>query len=148
MTIQIKKTYRGLNPGMLCDEVQALLQKQGIMAVETESQTYGLSSGATQSRTTLALKTPAEQEKDQKECGSLHILGSPQGETKKLLDVDETLFSQEKLSAFQNDLDFILGAASRAEPACQENQARTKRKAASKGKGPEAPAWQEPGKGI
>jgi len=40
MTIQIKKTYRGLNPGMLCDEIQGLLQKRGIIAVETESQTY------------------------------------------------------------------------------------------------------------
>jgi hypothetical protein len=110
MTIQIKKTYKGLNPGMLCDEVQNLLQKQGVMAVETESQTYGLPSGDTQSRTTLALKTEAEQEKDQRECGRAHILGSPLGETKMLLDVDETLFPQEKLSAFQNDLDFILGS--------------------------------------
>jgi hypothetical protein len=110
MTIQIKKTYQGLNPGMLCDEVKALLQKQGIIVIETESQTYGLPSGDTQSRTTLALKTPAEQEKNQKECGSVHILGSPQGETKMLLDIDETLFPQEKLSAFQGDLDFILGS--------------------------------------
>ena len=107
MTIQIKKTYRGLNPGMLCDEVQILLQKQGIMAIETESQTYGLPSGDTQSRTTLALKTEAAQEK---ECGRAHILGSPLGETKMLLDVDETHCPQEKLSAFQNDLDFILGS--------------------------------------
>lgn len=110
MTIQIKKTYQGLNPGMLYDEVQGLLQKQEIMVVETESQTYGLPSGDTQSRTTLALKTPAKQEKDQKECGSVHILGSPQGETKMLLEIDETLFPQEKLSAFQGDLDFILGS--------------------------------------
>ena len=110
MTIQMKKTYRGLNPGMLCDEVWNLLQKQGIMVVETESQTYGLPSGATQSRTTLALKTQATQEQDQQECGSVHILGSPQDETKMLLDVDATLFPQEKLSAFQNDLDFILGS--------------------------------------
>ena len=110
MTIQIKKTYRGLNPGMLYDEVQGLLEKRGIIAVETESQTYGLPSGDTQSRTTLALKTQTEQEKDQKECGSVHILGSPQGETKMVLDIDETLFPQEKLSAFQNDLDFILGS--------------------------------------
>ena len=110
MTIQIKKTYRGLNPGMLCDEIQILLQKQGVTAIETESQTYGLPSGDTQSRSTLALKTEAEQEKDQKECGIAHILGSPMGETKMLLDVDETLCPQEKLSAFQNDLDFILGS--------------------------------------
>jgi len=110
MPIQIKKTYRGLNPGMLCDEVQRLLQKQGIVAVETESQTYGLPSGDTQSRTTLTLRTPAKQEKDQQECGSVHILGSPQDETKMLLDIDETLFPQEKLSVFQGELDFILGS--------------------------------------
>jgi hypothetical protein len=110
MTIQIKKTYRGLNPGMLYDEVQGLLEKRGIIAVETESQTYGLPSGDTQSRTTLALRTQTEQEKDQKECGSVHILGSPQGETKMVLDIDETLFPREKLSAFEGDLDFILGS--------------------------------------
>jgi hypothetical protein len=95
---------------MLCDEVRDLLQKHGIVVVETESQTYGLPSGDTQSRTTLALKIEAAQEKDQQECGTVHILGSPQGETKMLLDVDETLFGQEKFSAFQNDLDFILGS--------------------------------------
>jgi hypothetical protein len=110
MTIQIKKIYRSLNPGMLCDEVQGLLQKQGIIVVETESETYGLPSGDTQSRTTLVLKTQAEQEKNQKECGSVHIIGSPQGETKMLLDIDETFFPQEKLSTFQGDLDFILGS--------------------------------------
>ena len=110
MAIQIKKTYEGLSPEMLCDEVQGLLQKQAIMVVETESQTYALPSGDTQSRTTLALKTPAEQERNQKEFGSVHILGSPRGQTKMLLDVDETLFPQEKLSAFQGDLDFILGS--------------------------------------
>jgi hypothetical protein len=27
-----------------------------------------------------------------------------------LLDIDETLFPQERLSAFQGDLDFILGS--------------------------------------
>ena len=110
MTIQIKKTYRDLNPGMLEDEVRTLLRKQGIMAIETESQTYGLPSGDTQSRATLTLKIHAEQGTDGKECGRAHILGSPRGETKMLLDVDETIFPQEKLSAFQNDLDFILGS--------------------------------------
>jgi len=110
MTIQIKKTYRGLSPGMLCDEVRGLLHKQGIIAVETESETYALPSGDTQSRTTLSLKTPTEQERNQKEFGSVHVLGSPQGETKMLLEVDETPFPHERLSAFQGDLDFILGS--------------------------------------
>ncbi|OGN98146.1 MAG: hypothetical protein A2Z77_03805 [Chloroflexi bacterium RBG_13_51_36] len=110
MTIQIKKTYRGLSPGMLCDEVRGLLQKQGIITAETESQTYALPSGDTQSRTTLTLKTQAEHEKDQRTFGSVHILGSPQDETKMLLDIDETLFPRERLSAFQGELDFILGS--------------------------------------
>lgn len=110
MGIQIRKTYRGLNPAMLCDEVRGLLQKQGIVAVETESQTYGLSSGATQSRITLALKTGGTYGKEQSECGSVHILGSPRDETKMLLDADEALCPREKLSAFQEDLDFVLGS--------------------------------------
>jgi hypothetical protein len=110
MTIQIKKTYRGVSPEMLYDEVRDLLQKQGIVVVETESQTYGLPSGDTQSRTTLVLKLPAGNEKDQKECGTVRILGSPRGETKMLLDIDETLFPSGKLAAFQSDLDFIFGS--------------------------------------
>jgi hypothetical protein len=58
----------------------------------------------------VSLKTSAEPEKGHKEIGGVHILGSPQGETKMLLDIDETLFPQEKLSAFQADFDFILGS--------------------------------------
>lgn len=110
MTMQIKKNYRNLNPEMLSDEVRDLLRKQGITVVAAESQTYSLPSGDTQTRATLALKTQTEQEKSQKECGSLHIIGSPQGETKMLLDVDETLCSPERLSAFHDDLDFMLGS--------------------------------------
>lgn len=108
MGTQIRKTYRGLNPAMLRDEVRGLLHKQGIAAVETESQTYGLSSGATQSRITLALQTQGGGD-NQSRCGSVHILGSPRDETKMLLDVDEAVCPQEKLSAFQEDLDFVLG---------------------------------------
>lgn len=110
MKIQIRKTYRGLNHEMLCDEIRSLLQKQGIIAVETESQTYGLPSGATQSTATLTLRTELGQERDRRECGSVHILGSPRDEAKMLLDVDDALVPQEKLAAFQEDLDFILGS--------------------------------------
>ena len=109
MGTQIRKTYRGLNPSMLRDEVRGLLHKQGIAAVATESQTYGLSSGATQSRITLALQTRGGPE-NQRQCGSLHILGSPRDETKMLLEVDGALCPQERLSAFQEDLDFVLGS--------------------------------------
>lgn len=105
MTVQIRKTYRSINPEMLCDEIRALVQKQGVIAGESKLQTYPLLSGATQSRVTMVFKT-----KDKKECGTAHIVGSPKGETKIILDIDETSLSKEKFSALQEDLDFILGS--------------------------------------
>jgi len=105
MTVQIRKTYRGINPEMLCDEIRALVQKQGVIAGESKLQTYPLLSGATQSRVTMVFKT-----EDQKECGSAHIIGSPAGETKIILDIDEPSLSKEKFSTLQEDLDFILGS--------------------------------------
>lgn len=110
MSVQIRKTYRGLNPAMLCDEVRGLLHKQGVVAVQTESQTYGLSSGGTQSRIRLTLKTKGSEEQSGNECGSIHILGLPRDETRMLLDVDEALCPHGKLSSFQEDLEFVLGS--------------------------------------
>ncbi|GAI08612.1 unnamed protein product [marine sediment metagenome] len=106
MTMQIRKTYRGINPEMLHNEIRDLVQKQGIIASEAKLQTYPLPSGATQSRVTLVFKTQAKQ----KECGSAHIIGSPEGETKMLLDLDENLLPQETISTLQANLAFILGS--------------------------------------
>lgn len=103
--MEIRKTYRGINPEMLCDEIRGLVQKQGIMAGEAKLQTYPVPSGATQSRVTMAFKT-----EDQKECGSAHIVGSPKGEAKMIFDIDENLLPKEKFSTLQEDLDFILGS--------------------------------------
>jgi hypothetical protein len=110
VTIQIRKTYRGANPEMVRDEVQDLAQKQGIIVSDAKLQTYPLLSGATQSRVTLVFKTQGERSEDQNECGTAHIIGSPVGETKILLDMDENLLSQEKISVLQENLDFILGS--------------------------------------
>ena len=110
MTTQITKTYRGINPGMLYDEMRGLAQKQGLIVDEAKQQTYPLPSGSTQSRVTLTFQTQGEKTKDQQICGDAHIIGSPAGETKMLLDLDENILSQEKISALQKDLDFILGS--------------------------------------
>ena len=106
MTMQIRKTYMGINPEMLHNEIRDLVQKQGIIASEAKLQTYPLPSGATQSRVTLVFKAQAKQ----KECGSAHIIGSPGGETKMLLDLDENLLPKESISSLQENLDFILGS--------------------------------------
>ena len=108
MTVQIKKTYRGINPEMLCDEIRGLAQKQGLLAGETTEQTYSLPSGTTQSRITLVFKTQDERAKGQKECGSLNIVSLPGGEANLLLELDETVLPEGKVSAFQEDLDFAL----------------------------------------
>ena len=107
MTIQIKKTYRGINPEMLRDEIRALVQKQEIVVDEAKLQTYPLPSGSTQSRVTLTFKTQTAR---RKECGYARIIGSPEGDTKLLLDLDEKLIPQETISNIQEDLDFILGS--------------------------------------
>ncbi|GAG66633.1 unnamed protein product, partial [marine sediment metagenome] len=36
MTMQIRKTYMGINPEMLHDEIRDLVQKQGIIASEAK----------------------------------------------------------------------------------------------------------------
>jgi hypothetical protein len=110
MTTQIRKTYRGINPEMLYDEMRGLAQKQGLAVDEVKQQTYSLPSGSTQSRVTLKFKTQGEKAEDEKTCGDAHIMSSPGGETKMLLDLDEDSLSQERISAFQQDLDFILGS--------------------------------------
>jgi hypothetical protein len=104
--MQIRRTYLGINPEMLHDEIRDLVQKQGIIAGEAKLETYPLPSGATQSRVTLVFKTQAKQ----KECGSVHIIGSPGGETKMLLALDEKLLPKKSISTLQEDLDFILGS--------------------------------------
>jgi hypothetical protein len=105
MTVRIRKTYRGINPEMLCDEICGLLQKQGVITGDAKFQTYSIPSGQTQSRVTMVFKT-----EDQKECGSAHIVSSPKGEAKIILDIDENLLPEERVSAIQEDLDFILGS--------------------------------------
>lgn len=104
MTVQIKKTYSGINLEMLRDEVRDLVQKRGIMVEEAKVQTYGLPSGSTQSRVTMVFKAREE------ECGSAEIIELPGGETKLMVDLDEKLLSPGSISALQEDLDFILGA--------------------------------------
>jgi hypothetical protein len=105
MTVHIRKTYRGINPEMLYEEIRGLLQKQGVIADDAKFQTYSIPSGATQSRVTVILRTESK-----KECGSAHIVSSPEGEAKIILDIDEDILPQERVSAIQEDLDFILGS--------------------------------------
>ena len=105
MTIRMNKTYRGLNPELLYDEVRDLIARRGLRAAEARMQTYSVSSGATQSRVTVPIMT----DKDLP-CGSLHVLGTADGDSRMTLELDEAAVPAETGRMLQDDIDFMLGA--------------------------------------
>jgi len=103
--MQIRKTYKDVNPELLYDEVRDFVQKQGTIIGEAKLETYALPGGWSHVvRGTLTFRV---QGKDEKECLRAHVVGSTTGETKVMLDINEELFSKEKVRALQEDLDFI-----------------------------------------
>ncbi len=109
--MQIRKIYKEVNPELLYHEIRDFALKQGAIIGEAKMETYSLPSDSSSfiSRGTLTFKMPDKQGKTEKECLSAHIVGSAKGETKLMLDIDEKLFLQQKVSALQDDLDFIFG---------------------------------------
>jgi len=105
MTTQVKKTYRSLNPEMLYDEVRDLVLKRGLEVARADVQTYSISSGATQSRVTVPIRTG-----DGRLCGSLHVLGTAGGDARMTLELDDSIVAAEAISALQDDIDFMLGS--------------------------------------
>jgi len=110
--MQIRKTYKEVNPELLYDEIRDFAQKQGAVIGEAKLETYSLPSDSSSfiSRGTLTFKIQDKSGKTEKECLRAHIVGSATGETKVMLDIDEKLFPQQKASALQDDLDFVFGS--------------------------------------
>ena len=110
--MQIKKTYKEVNPELLYHEIRDFAQKQGAIIGEAKLETYSLPSDSSShiSRGTLTFNVQDKSGKANKECLRAHIVGSAKGETKLMLDVDEKLLSKEKVSALQGDLDFIFSS--------------------------------------
>jgi hypothetical protein len=110
--MQIRKTYKEVSPELLYNEIRDFVLKQGAIIGEAKIETYSLPSDSSSfiSRGTLTFKIQAKPDRAEKECLRAHIVGSAKGETKVMLDIEEKLFPQEKVSAFQNDLDFIFGS--------------------------------------
>lgn len=108
--MQIRKTYRDINPELLLRELQDFTLKQGAVLDQSKVETYSLPNDSSSSitRGTLTFKTP---DKNGKEALRAHLVGSARGETRLMLDVDAALLPPDKLSALQADLDFIFGSA-------------------------------------
>lgn len=107
--MQIRKTYKQVNPELLYAEIKDFALKQGVTLDEAKMETYALPTDTSSfvSRGTLSFSAQTEGKK--KECLRAHVVGSSRTETKLMLDVDETLFPAEKAAALQEDLDFIFG---------------------------------------
>ncbi len=110
--MQIKKTYKMVNPELLYYEIRDFTLKQGVTLDDAKMETFSSPSDSSSfiSRGTLTFKIKDKPDNAEKECLSAHIVGSARGETKLMLDIDEKLFPQQKLSALQDDLDFIFGS--------------------------------------
>ena len=110
--MQIRKTYKEVNPELLYDEIKDFILKQGVNVGEAKLETSALPGDSSTfiSRGTLTFKVKGDSGKGEKECLRAHVVGSARNETKVMLDVDEKLFPQEKVSALQEDLDFIFGS--------------------------------------
>ena len=110
--MQLRKTYNGVNPELLYDEIRDFVLKQGTTIGESKLETYLLpdDSSSFMFRGSLMFKVQVGQGKAEKECLRAHIVGTVKGETKVMLDINDELFSPEKVSALQDDLSFIFGS--------------------------------------
>jgi len=110
--MQIKRTYKEVNPELLYHEIRDFTQKQGAIIDEAKLETYSLPNDSSSfiSRGTITFKIQDKSSKTERECLRAHIVGSARGETKLMLDIDEKLFPKQKVSALQDDLDFIFGS--------------------------------------
>lgn len=102
--MQIRKIYFNVKPDLLLNEVKDFAVKQGTTIGENKMETLALSNNSTNfiTRGTLTFLTP-----NGKECMRAHLVGVAVGETKLMLDIDDTLFPNEKTQSFLDDIDFI-----------------------------------------
>ncbi|MEE8413045.1 MAG: hypothetical protein V3R96_00695 [Dehalococcoidales bacterium] len=110
--MRVNKTYKEINPELLYSEIKDYILKQGVIIGTSKMETYSSASNSSSftSRGTLTFNIQDKAGKPKGECISVHIVGSAREETKLMLDIDEKLFPQEKVSALQADLDFVFGS--------------------------------------
>ncbi|MDO8567136.1 MAG: hypothetical protein Q7R57_00300 [Dehalococcoidales bacterium] len=107
--MQIRKTYSGVNPELVYDEVRDFILKQSVRISEQKLETSALpgDSSSFMSRGTMTFAA-----KDGAGVVSIraHIVGSIKTETKMILDIDERLFPPDKIASLQQDIDFIFSS--------------------------------------
>jgi hypothetical protein len=108
--MQIKKTYTEVSPELLYAEIRDFVLKQGVTLGENKLETFTLPDESASFGTRAMLIFNTGEGKAAKECLRAHIVGMARGETKLMVDIDDKLFTNDKLKALQSDLDFIFGS--------------------------------------
>jgi hypothetical protein len=104
--MQIRKTYKNINPTILYDEIKEFVLKQGIKLDQDKLETYSMPSDSSNFiyRGTLTFKAQG------KEGLRVHIIGTERGETKLMIDSTDELFPRDNIAALEDDLNFMLGS--------------------------------------
>jgi hypothetical protein len=107
--MEIRKTYREVNPELLFAEIRDFAVKFGAVVGDTKTETYSQAENSSSfvTRATLILRVRDESSKTDRDCCRVHVVGSATGETRLMMDVDEKLFPITKIEALLRDLDFI-----------------------------------------
>jgi hypothetical protein len=104
--MQIRKTYKGINPALLYDEIKEFVRKQGITLDQDKLETYSMPSDSSTFiyRGTLTFKIQG------KEALRAHIIGVDKNETKLMLNTEDDLFPSQKIADLEDELNFMLGS--------------------------------------
>ena len=110
--MQIRKIYQNVKPELIYEQIKDFATKQGTVIQDARLNTSATPDDTSSfvSRGTITFSMAGGPEKSAKECLSVYLLGSDKGETRVIFDIDEKLFTQERLNALLSDLDFILGS--------------------------------------
>ncbi len=110
--MQIRKIYQKVKPELIYEQIKDFAIKQGTVIQDAKLYTSATPDDTSLfvSRGTITFTMEGGSEKSAKECLTVHLLGSDKGETRVIFDIDEKLFSEERLNALQSDLDFIFGS--------------------------------------
>lgn len=102
--MQIRKTYQNLKPDLLFNEIKDFGIKQGTTLGENRLETMALSTDSTGfiSRGTLVFLNSSG-----KQSIRAHLVGVAAGETKLMIDTDDSVFPPEKTKSLMDDIDFI-----------------------------------------
>jgi hypothetical protein len=103
--MQIRKTYKEINPLILYDEIKEFVLRQGFTLDQNKLETYSM---PTDSSTFIYRGTLTFQSQG-KEALRANIIGVDKGETRIMIESNDDLFPPEMEAALEDDLNFMLG---------------------------------------